>query len=143
MIEPGFDCQRLISVEVYTPSGNWSSFPAHKHDERLLNDDGSVQEARLEETYFYKIEKPQGYAIQQVYTSDRELDEMAYERTNDVVMVPRGTIRSWPGMDTTVTISTSSPAATNPWPTPMILTMPGSTTHGLGKIHEFLWSLPR
>jgi 5-deoxy-glucuronate isomerase len=90
LIEPGFDCQRLVSVEVYTPSGNWSSFPAHKHDERLLNDDGSVKEARLEETYFYKIEKPQGYAIQQVYTSDRELDEMAYARTNDVVMVPRG-----------------------------------------------------
>ena len=90
LIEPGFDCQRLVSVEVYTPSGNWSSFPAHKHDERRLNEDGSVREARLEETYFYKIEKPQGYAIQQVYTSERDLDEMAYARTNDVVMVPRG-----------------------------------------------------
>lgn len=90
LIEPGFDCQRLVSVEVYTPSGNWSSFPAHKHDERVLGDDGSVKEARLEETYFYKIERPQGYAIQQVYTSDRDLDEMALARTDDVVMVPRG-----------------------------------------------------
>lgn len=90
LIEPGFDCQRLVSVEVYTPSGNWSSFPAHKHDERLLHDDGSVKEARLEETYFYKISKPQGYAIQQIYTSDRSLDEMAYARSNDVVMVPKG-----------------------------------------------------
>jgi 5-deoxy-glucuronate isomerase len=90
LIEPGFDCQRLVSVEVYTPSGNWSSFPAHKHDNRQVNDDGSLLEARLEETYFYKIDKPQGYAIQQVYTSDRSLDEIAYARSNDVVMVPKG-----------------------------------------------------
>lgn len=90
LIEPGFDCHRLVSVEVYTPSGNWSSFPAHKHDERRLHDDGTLREARLEETYFYKIDKPQGYAIQQVYTSDRSLDEIAVAHNNDVVMVPRG-----------------------------------------------------
>ena len=90
LIEPGFDCQRLVSVEVYTPSGNWSSFPAHKHDERILDNDGNLIEARLEETYFYKTDKPQGYAIQQIYTSDRSLDEIAVARNNDVVMVPKG-----------------------------------------------------
>jgi 5-deoxy-glucuronate isomerase len=90
LIEPGFDCQRLVSVEVYTPSGNWSSFPAHKHDERILDNDGNLIEARLEETYFYKTNKPQGYAIQQIYTSDRSLDEIAVARNNDVVMVPKG-----------------------------------------------------
>ena len=90
LIEPGFDCQRLVSVEVYTPSGNWSSFPAHKHDERILDNDGNLLEARLEETYFYKTDKPQGYAIQQIYTGDRSLDEIAVARNNDVVMVPKG-----------------------------------------------------
>ena len=90
LIEPGFDCQRLVSVEVYTPSGNWSSFPAHKHDERILDNDGNLIEARLEETYYYKTDKPQGYAIQQIYTSDRSLDEIAVARNNDVVMVPKG-----------------------------------------------------
>ena len=90
LIEPGFDCQRLVSVEVYTPSGNWSSFPAHKHDERILDNDGNLIEARLEETYFYKIDKPQGYAIQQIYTGDRSLDEIAVARNNDLVMVPKG-----------------------------------------------------
>ena len=90
LIEPGFDCQRLVSVEVYTPSGNWSSFPAHKHDERILDNDGNLIEARLEETYFYKTNKPQGYAIQQIYTGDRSLDEIAVARNNDVVMVPKG-----------------------------------------------------
>ena len=90
LIEPGFDCQHLVSVEVYTPSGNWSSFPAHKHDERILDNDGNLIEARLEETYFYKTDKPQGYAIQQIYTGDRSLDEIAVARNNDVVMVPKG-----------------------------------------------------
>lgn len=90
LIQPGFDCHRLVSVEVYTPSGNWSSFPAHKHDERVLDQQGSVVEARLEEIYFYKLDKPEGYAIQQVYTKDRSLDEMMRVRNNEIVMVPRG-----------------------------------------------------
>lgn len=90
LLQPGFDCHRLVCVEVYTPSGNWSSFPAHKHDERILDDDGNVLEARLEETYFYKIDKPQGYAIQQVYTGDRSLDEIVRPKNNDMVLVPKG-----------------------------------------------------
>jgi 5-deoxy-glucuronate isomerase len=90
LIQPGFPCHRLVSVEVYTPAGNWSSYPAHKHDERKLNADGTVVEARLEETYFYKIDKPEGFAIQQVYNDDRRLDEIAVARNNDIVLVPRG-----------------------------------------------------
>ncbi len=90
LIQPGFDCHRLVSVEVYTPSGNWSSFPAHKHDKRKVDQHGAVAEASLEETYFYKIDKPQGFAIQQVYNDDRSLDEIAVVRNNDIVLVPEG-----------------------------------------------------
>lgn len=90
LIQPGFPCHRLVSVEVYTPSGNWSSYPAHKHDERKTDAQGNVLEARLEETYFYKIDKPEGFAIQQIYNDDRTLDEIAVARNNDVVLVPRG-----------------------------------------------------
>ena len=90
LIEPGFDCHRLVSVEVYTPSGNWSSFPAHKHDERIIDDEGQLKEAELVETYFYKIDKPQGFAVQRVYTSDGELNEIAVPKNNHVVLVPKG-----------------------------------------------------
>jgi 5-deoxy-glucuronate isomerase len=90
LLQPGFDCHRLVSVEVYTPSGNWSSFPAHKHDKRKIDEEGKVVEACLEETYFYKIDKPQGFAIQQVYNDDRSLDEIAVARNNDIVLVPEG-----------------------------------------------------
>ncbi|MFL1010960.1 5-deoxy-glucuronate isomerase [Flavisericum labens] len=90
LVPPGFGCSRLVSREVYTPSGNWSSYPAHKHDERKLDNLGNVLEPVQEETYFYKFEKPEGYAIQQVYTKDKSLDEMVKARHNDVVMIPKG-----------------------------------------------------
>lgn len=90
LIEPGFGCSSLVAVEVYTPSGNWSSFPAHKHDVRILDANGELKEADLEEIYFYKIDKPGGFAIQQVYTSDRSLDEMLRAGNNDAVLVPEG-----------------------------------------------------
>lgn len=90
LIEPGFGCHRLVAVEVYTPSGNWSSFPAHKHDERIVGDQGELKETKLVETYFYKIQKPQGFAIQRVYTSDESLNEVTVVRNNEVVLVPKG-----------------------------------------------------
>jgi 5-deoxy-glucuronate isomerase len=91
ILPPGSDCHRLVCVEVYTPSGNWSSFPAHKHDTVKIDPtSGNVLEANLEEIYFYKIDKPQGFAIQKVYTDDRSLNEIAEAHNNDVVLVPRG-----------------------------------------------------
>jgi 5-deoxy-glucuronate isomerase len=91
ILPPGSEANRLVCVEVYTPSGNWSSFPAHKHDTRKTDPStGELKEACLEEIYFYKIDKPQGFAIQKVYTDDRSLDEIAEAHNNDVVLVPEG-----------------------------------------------------
>ena len=90
LVPPGFGCSKIVSREVYTPSGNWSSFPAHKHDERILDKDGKVLEPKQDETYFYKFQKPEAYAIQQVYTKDKELDEIMKARHNDVVLIPKG-----------------------------------------------------
>ena len=91
ILPPGSECSRLVCVEVYTPSGNWSSFPAHKHDTRKTDPvTGELIEANLEEIYFYKIDKPQGFAIQKVYNDDRSLDEIAEAHNNDVVLVPEG-----------------------------------------------------
>lgn len=90
MLAPGFDCERLVVVEVYTPSGNWSSYPPHKHDEHRVGENGELLEADLEEVYFYKIDRPEGYALQRVYTADRRLDELVQARTDDVILVPEG-----------------------------------------------------
>jgi 5-deoxy-glucuronate isomerase len=90
ILPPGSRCHRLVCVEVYTPSGNWSSFPAHKHDTRKVNEQGKLVEASLEEVYFYKFDKPQGFALQKVYTDDRQLNEIAEPHMDDAVLVPRG-----------------------------------------------------
>jgi len=90
ILPPGSPFGRLVCVEVYTPSGNWSSFPAHKHDQRKTDENGLVREASLEEVYFYKIDKPQGFAIQKVYTDDRSLNEIAELHNNDAMLVPKG-----------------------------------------------------
>jgi len=90
MIPPGFDCSRIVVVEVYTPSGNWSSFPPHKHDQHRVDADGRLLEADLEEIYFYKIEHPDGFAYQRIYTGDRRLDELLLVRDNHLVLSPEG-----------------------------------------------------
>ena len=90
IIPPGFDCHRIVCVEVYTPGGNWSSYPPHKHDIHREDDAGNVLEADLEEIYYYKIDKPRGFAIQRVYTKDRLLDAVMVTHDNDIVLVPEG-----------------------------------------------------
>lgn len=91
LLPPGSKCNKLVCVEVYTPSGNWSSFPAHKHDTRKTDPStGKVIEAKLEEIYFYKFDKTTGFALQKVYTDDRSLNEIAEPHNNDIVLVPKG-----------------------------------------------------
>jgi 5-deoxy-glucuronate isomerase len=67
-----------------------SSYPAQKHDVRKVDANGVLLEADLEEIYFYKIDKPNGFAIQQVYNDDRSLDEMVKVHNNEAVLVPEG-----------------------------------------------------
>ena len=90
IIPPGFDCHRLVCVEVYTPPGNWSSYPPHKHDVHREAGDGTLLEADLEEIYFYKIDKPEGYAYQRVYTGNRSIDGLMMAQNHDAVLVPEG-----------------------------------------------------
>ena len=90
IIPPGFDCHRIVACEVYTPGGNWSSYPPHKHDTHREDADGTVVEADLEEFYYYKVRGDGGYAIQRVYTDDRGLDATVVAHNNDIVLVPEG-----------------------------------------------------
>ena len=75
----------LLVVEVITPAGNTSSYPPHKHDQ-----DDLPQESYLEETYYHRINPPQGFAFQRVYTDDRSLDEAMAVEDGDVTLVPKG-----------------------------------------------------
>lgn len=68
-----------------TPSGCWSSYPSHKHDT-----DDLPHESELQETYYHRLDPPQGFAFQRVYTADGALDETMCVHDGDVVMVPKG-----------------------------------------------------
>jgi 5-deoxy-glucuronate isomerase len=85
LLPPDAEAGRLIAVEAYTPGGNWSSYPPHKHDTA-----NPPVESQLEELYFYRFARPTGFAVQRVYTADRSLDETMTARDLDVILVPRG-----------------------------------------------------
>ena len=85
ILKPEFPAQRLMLVEVYTPSGNWSSYPPHKHDVHQPPD-----EVDLEEIYYYKVDRPEGYAIQRVYTADGRIDQTLTVRDGELVLIPEG-----------------------------------------------------
>ena len=79
------DADSLLVVEVITPSGNWSSYPPHKHD----TDDGE-HESALEETYYHRLNPSQGFVFQRVYTDDLSINETVSANDKDVVLVPKG-----------------------------------------------------
>ncbi len=81
----GKDAESLLVVEVITPGGHWSSYPPHKHD---TND--PPRETLLEETYYHRLARGSGFALQRVYTDDGSLDETLAVGDGDVVLVPRG-----------------------------------------------------
>lgn len=110
LLPPGSPVHRLVLVEVYTPSGNWSSYPGHKHDVHIEDADGNLIEADLEEVYYYRIDKPEGYAYQRVYTDECSplhqagypIDALVCARDGDAVLVPEGyhPVTSAPGYTT-------------------------------------------
>ncbi|CAN7425025.1 5-deoxy-glucuronate isomerase [Rhizobium sp. LjRoot254] len=85
MPEDDNSAHSLLVVEVITPSGNTSSYPSHKHDQ-----DDLPNESLLEETYYHRLNPPQGFAFQRVYTDDRSLDEAMAVEDGDVTLVPKG-----------------------------------------------------
>jgi 5-deoxy-glucuronate isomerase len=75
----------LLVTEVFTPSGHWSSYPPHRHDE-----DDYPNMTYLEETYYHRLNPDQGYGHQRVWTEDGSLDETMSVSSHDVTLVPKG-----------------------------------------------------
>ncbi len=85
LVPPTTQAGRLILFEVYTPGGNWSSYPPHKHDT-----EDPPREAYLEELYYYRFKRPEGWGFARVYTPDGTLDESFAPKDSDVLLIPRG-----------------------------------------------------
>jgi 5-deoxy-glucuronate isomerase len=74
--------QRIMVGETFNPAGHWSSYPPHKHD-------GKDGEPVLEEVYYFRIDPPQGFGQQLLYTSDGECVSHVV-RDGDAVLLPYG-----------------------------------------------------
>lgn len=89
------DAAKLIVCEVVTPAENWSSYPAHKHDEHVPG-----HESRLEEIYYFESAVSKGlqapaaadpFGMYATYSSAAgDIDINAIVRTGDVALVPFG-----------------------------------------------------
>ena len=85
LIRPEFPADKLLICEVYTPSGNWSSYPPHKHDVH-----NPPSEVDLDETYYYRISKPEGYAFQRLYDAAGTRDDTLTVSDGDLVLIEDG-----------------------------------------------------
>jgi 5-deoxy-glucuronate isomerase len=97
VIAPTFPADKLVVFEVYTPGGNWSSYPPHKHDVHQ-----PPEEVDLDEIYYYRMRNARGYALQNLYLSDGSRDSLVKVRDGDVVLVRDGyhPVVAGPGYDT-------------------------------------------
>ena len=85
ILPPGFPADRLLICEVYTPGGNWSSYPPHKHDV-----DEPPIENDLEEIYYFRMKRPEGYAFQRIYRGDGSFDQTFMVRDGDLLLIRDG-----------------------------------------------------
>ncbi len=94
--QPELPARRLIVGETFTPSGNWSTYPPHKHQI-----DDLPREAYHEEMYYFKVNPADGFGICHYYNEDGE-EENFTVRDNTIHMMPKGfhTVVSAPGYTT-------------------------------------------
>ncbi|MBI9049174.1 MAG: 5-deoxy-glucuronate isomerase [Anaerolineaceae bacterium] len=94
--QPELPARRLIVGETFTPSGNWSTFPPHKHQE-----DDLPRQAFHEEMYYFKVSPTDGFGICHYYNDDGENENFTI-RDNSIHMMPKGyhSVVSAPGYST-------------------------------------------
>lgn len=91
--QPDLPARRLIVGETFTPSGNWSTFPPHRHER-----DDLPREAFHEEMYYFQVNPADGFGICRYY-NDHGVEENYTVRDNTILMAPLGyhTVVSAPG----------------------------------------------
>ena len=82
--------ERLILYEVYIPRGTWAGWPPHRHD-------GVEGSPYLEETYYFRLDRPEGYVLHRNFNDGSapdgeapDFDEVSVAHDGDLVLVPMG-----------------------------------------------------
>jgi 5-deoxy-glucuronate isomerase len=76
---------RLIVGETFTPSGNWSTYPPHKHEQEIPG-----KEVWMEEFYYFRVNGPDGFGLLKHYTEDKSIDTVYTVRDNTILKIDRG-----------------------------------------------------
>lgn len=83
--QPDLPAQRLIVGETFVPSGNWSTYPPHKHEI-----DNLPAEVEHEEMYYFRVNPPEGFGICRHYSYERGYEENYTVRDSTIFMAPHG-----------------------------------------------------
>lgn len=95
--KPGFQRRALMMLteevpadylfigEAIVPPANWASFPPHRHDF-----DDLPHEVDMEEIYYFRFDRPQGFGIQKIYTDNRSIDVTLTVEDHHTVLIPEG-----------------------------------------------------
>lgn len=95
VISPAFPADKLMVIEVFTPGGNWSSYPPHKHD--VHNPPAEVD---LDEIYYFRVQSG-GFALQHLYGGEHAGEQTLKALDGDAVLVHSGyhSVVAGPGYD--------------------------------------------
>ncbi|MBN2451270.1 MAG: 5-deoxy-glucuronate isomerase [Lentisphaeria bacterium] len=85
LIGDRFPARHLFIGEAWVPSGNWASYPPHRHDVENPPD-----EIDMEEIYFFRFRPAGGFGMQRIYTEDGSVNAAYTVRENDTVAIPEG-----------------------------------------------------
>jgi len=85
IIDDSFNSNHFFIGEAQVPSGNWASYPPHRHDF-----DNLPEEVDMEEIYFFRFNPAQGFGIQKIYNDSNTIDETYTIRNNDTLGIPEG-----------------------------------------------------
>lgn len=83
--QPDLPAKRLIVGETFVPSGNWSTYPPHKHEV-----DSLPAEVYQEEMYYFRMNPPEGFGICRHYSFDRDFDFNYTIKDSTILMAPYG-----------------------------------------------------
>lgn len=96
IVRPEHEADKLMINEVFTPGGNWSSYPPHRHET-----DNPPFEADLDEIYYFRLDEPDGFALLRVYDSLGHRDATVTVRDGDLALLRDGyhLVGAAPGCD--------------------------------------------
>lgn len=83
--QPGRPARRLIVGETLVPSGNWSTYPPHRHEV-----DDLPRQAAHEEMYYFRVNTPEGFGLARHYSPERAYDTTYAVKDSTILMVPHG-----------------------------------------------------